>query len=100
MSYKNRADTVFDKYGEEYLINGTTSARGFFQLADYTRLYTFFDSVEQASILRPALLVMTAADVPVEVSDEITRDGRTYAVTKTAKIRVKDTVVMQMLMLT
>ena len=100
MSYKKRADSVFDKYGEEYLINETTSARGFFQLADYTRLYAFFDSVEQASILRPALILMTAADTSVGVDDSITRDERTYTVTKMAQIRVKDTVVMLMLMLT
>jgi hypothetical protein len=100
MSYKTRADSVFDKYGEEFLINETTSAKGFFQLVNQTRLYTFFDTVEQVSVLRPALLVMTAAEVPVEVGDQITRDERTYSVTKMAMVRVRDVVIFQMLMLT
>ena len=100
MSYRKRADTIFEKYGEEYLINDTTSAKGFFQLVTLTRMQTFFDTVEQMSILRPALLLMTGADVAVEVSDQIARDGRTYSVTKMEKIRVKDTVIFQMLMLT
>ena len=100
MKFKERVDKEFEVYGESFLINGVTEAKGFFQQLDQARMSMFFDSIEQASILRPALIVMTGADVSVAVSDAITRDERTYTVTKMAKMRVKDTVVMQVLVLT
>lgn len=100
MDFKKRADKTFEKYGESFLINETTPAKGFFQQLDQARMSMFFDSIEQASILRPALVLMVAADTSVAVDDSITRDDRTYTVTKMAKIRVKDTVVMQVLVLT
>jgi len=100
MKFKERVDKEFEVYGESFLINDETEAKGFFQQLDQARMSMFFDSIEQASILRPALIVMTGADVSVAVSDAITRDERTYTVTKMAKMRVKDTVVMQVLVLT
>ena len=100
MKFKERVDKEFEVYGESFLINGVTEAKGFFQQLDQARMSMFFDSIEQASILRPALIVMTCADVSVAVSDAITRDERTYTVAKMAKMRVKDTVVIQVLVLT
>lgn len=100
MKFKERLDAEFDRYGESFLINGVTQAKGFFQQLDQARMSMYFDSIEQASILRPALIVMVCANLSVAVYDAVTRDDRTYSVTKMAKMRVDDTVVMQVLLLT
>jgi len=100
MKFKERVDKVFARYGEDFLINGTTPAKGFFQQLDTARMNMYFDSIEQASIVRPALIVMVPADASVSVGNTVTRDGRTYTVEKTSKQRVKNTVVMQILLLT
>jgi len=100
MKFKERVDKTFERYGESFLINDATPAKGFFQQLDQARMSMYFDSIEQASILRPALIVMVPADTSVAVNDTVVRDDRTYTVTKISKQRVKDSVVMQVLLLT
>lgn len=100
MKLKERVDKTFDRYGESFLINGVTEAKGFFQQLDPTRMSMYFDPVEQSGIIRPALIVMVAADTQVAANDTVTRDGRVYTVSKMSNQRVKDTVVMQVLLLT
>ena len=99
MKLKERVDKTFDRYGEDFMINGTTPAKGFFQQLDTTRMNMYFDPVEQGGIERPALIVLVSADTTVALSDTVTRDGRTYSVAKMSKQRVKNTVVMQVLLL-
>ncbi len=100
MRFKQRIDKTFDRYGELFLINGTTEAKGFFQPLDKNHMHVYFDDVEQDSIVRPALIAMVPADTVVAVNDTVTRDGRTYTVEKMSKQRVKDTVMMQVIVLT
>lgn len=100
MKLKERVDKTFDRYGESFLINGVTEAKGFFQQLDPTRMSMYFDPVEQGGIMRPALIVMVPADTQVAVNDTVQRDGRWYTVSKMSNQRVKDTVVMQVLLLT
>jgi hypothetical protein len=100
MGLKKRADDVFRAFGESFLINGVTEAKGFFQQLDQTRMNMYFDVIEQGSILRPALIALVPADTVVSTGDTITRDGRTYTVAKMSKQRVRDTVLSQTLLLT
>jgi len=100
MKFKQRIDKTFDRYGEAFLINGTTEAKGFFQPLDKNRMHIYFDDIEQDSIVRPALIVMVPADTVVAINDTVTRDGRTYTVERMSNQRVKDTIVMQVILLT
>lgn len=99
MQLKKRVDWEFDRYGESFLVNGATLAKGVFQEADQSRLSMWFDSIEQASILRPALVLLASADASFSVGDSIARDGRTYIVKKIGFKRVRDTAVMKIAML-
>lgn len=99
MTFKKRVQITFDKYGESFLINGTTPAKGFFQQLDQARMSMYFDSVEQGWISRPALIAMVSAEVSVDTGDTITRDERLYTVEKMSNHRVRDEIVMQILLL-
>lgn len=99
MSLKTRVDKTFDRYGESFLVNGSTAAKGFFQVLDQNRMNAYFDSIEQSAIQKPALIVMVAAGTVVSTGNTVTHDSRTYTVEKLSKLRVKDTVVMQILLL-
>lgn len=96
---KARADKVFDKVGESFLINGTTPAKGIFMLLDKNRMHVFFDDVEQDMFDRPALIVLVPAGTSIAVGNSVIRDGRTYTVAKLAKRRYKDEVVSQFILL-
>ena len=100
MTLKERVDKAFNRYGEDFLINDTTSAKGFFQILDQNRMNAYFDVVEQSYITKPALIVMVPADTSIAVSDTVNRDGRTYTAKKIAKPRVKSTIAMQVVLLT
>jgi hypothetical protein len=97
---QKRIADLFDKLGETFLINGTTPASGFFQQLDQARMSMYFDVIEQSSIVRPALVLLVSGLVAVNVGDTVTRDGRMYTLSKMAKIRKKDDVVLQVLVLT
>lgn len=100
MGYKERVDRTFNKYGEDILINGTTPAKGVFQILDQNRMNAYFDSVEQSYIDKPALIAMVSADVSASIGNTIARDGRTYTVKKISSQKVVNTTVLQMLLLT
>lgn len=97
---KRRADGVFDRVEEQFLINGTTAAKGIIMLLDKNRMHVFFDDVEQDQFDRPALIVLAPADTQVAVNNTVTRDGRTYTVSRVAKRRYRDEVVSQFILLT
>lgn len=99
-SLKKRADKIFDRVGEEFLINGTTAAKGIIMLLDKNRMHVFFDDIEQDQFDRPALIVLAPADTPVALNNTVTRDGRTYTVTRLSKRRYRNEVVTQYILLT
>ena len=99
MQYKERADRQFERFGEDFSINGTTPAKGFFQQLDTGRMHIYLDDTEVAMLTRPGLFLVLPADTTIAVSDTIARDGRTYTVLKTSKQRIQNTVVVQVAIL-
>jgi len=99
MNFKNRMDKTFKRYGEDFLVNSVTSARGFFQRIDDSLVSTYFDGAESASADGCGLMVMVPADTVLAVGDTVIRHGRTYTVAKTASRRIGNAVVMHMLLL-
>jgi hypothetical protein len=97
---KKRADKVFDKVGESFLINGTAAAKGIFMLLDKNPMHVFFDDIEQDMFDRPALIALVPADTDMAVNDTVARDARTYTVQKVARRRYGDEVVSQFVLLT
>lgn len=100
MGYKKRLNRKFDEYGTAVTINGTTPTSGFFEQLDQARMNMFFDSIEQASINRPALIAFFRAETNISIGDTIALDGRTYTVAKLSSRRLKDEVIMQVALLT
>lgn len=100
MGYKERMDKAFGRYGEDISLNGTVPMKGFFQILDQNRMNAYFDSIEQGYINKPALIVMVPGGSTAAIGNTIVRDGRTYTIKKVAKLRIVNTPVMQMLLLT
>jgi len=78
----SRIDRKIAKHGEDFLVNGTTPEKGFFQVLDTGRMRAFLDDTEVMTVIRPALLLVTSSDAAIAVDDTILRDGRTYSVRK------------------
>ena len=97
---KKRADRVFGKVGESFLINGTVPAKGIFMLLDKNRMHVFFDDAEQDMFDRPALIALVPADTQMAVNNTVLRDGRTYTVKRVAQRRYADEIVSQFVLLT
>lgn len=95
MSILSRIERKIAKHGEDFLVNGTTSEKGFFQLLSSGSLRTYFDDTEAMSIIRPTLLLITTQDAAISVDDTITRDGRTYTVRKIVIQRFGGTAVVK-----
>ena len=98
MTFKERLDKAFRRYGEGLMINGIIPAKGFFQRLDTAGLKVYFD-YEQTPAPRSGLIVFMPADTSVGIGDTIDRDPRIYTVSKISKHLVRDTVVMQILLL-
>ncbi len=99
-SYKKRVTEQIDLHGEDFLVNGTAAAKGFFMLMDLTRLNTYFNSYEQAGLTKPALSLQVAADTSLEIDDTVDRDGRTYTVARLTQYRIHGEIVLQTAVLT
>lgn len=99
MSVLSRVSKKISKYGEQFTINGTTSAKGFFQLLNTGTMHTFLDDTEAATIMRPALYLTTSADTPIAEGNTIARDGKSYTVRKVALQRFGQTVVIKIAVL-
>ncbi len=95
---RERAKSTLESYGESFAIEGRPT-KGFFQHLDTQRMNMFFDDIEISTIIRPALIVFIPGDATAAVNETLSRDGRTYTIKKLAKLRAKDTVVMQVLLL-
>lgn len=95
MSLLSRVNKKIAKFGEDFLINGVTPGRGFFQVLSSGSIGMYFDSYESSAIVRPALILVTTADAPIAVSNTITRDGRTYTIRKIVTQRLGGTAIVK-----
>lgn len=98
MRFAERIASKLTRFGEEFQIDGV-AYRGIFKPLDSGTLNTYLDDVEKMGVTHPALLLVTGADVPIDLNDSITRDGRTYSVLKTALHRIGDTPVVKIVIL-
>jgi len=87
MGIGSRVQKKIDKHGEQFQVDGGASGKGFFQLLDMTRARTFLNDAEVATLIRPALMLVTSPDMEVAENDTIARDGRSYLVRKVAVLR-------------
>ncbi|MDO8588960.1 MAG: hypothetical protein Q7T82_18190 [Armatimonadota bacterium] len=97
--FKKRMDEKLAAFGEDYLLNGTTALKGFFQQLDTGRMHIYLDDTEVAMLTRPGLFLVTTADAAISVGNTIARDGRTYTVLKTSAQRIANTTVAKIAIL-
>lgn len=97
-AFQQRLDVKLERYGEEITLGGVNVLA---LIQDLTSSYisTYFDSVEQSSIIRPGLLVVVGADVSASTGQTTTVDGRTYTVQKVAPQHLAGEVICQVLAL-
>ena len=98
MHFIERIAKKLASFGEQFTI-GSTTYRGVFKLLDSGTLRVYLDDVEVMGVVHPALLLVTAPNVPISEDDTLTRDGRTYTVLKTALHRIGNTSVMKIAIL-
>ncbi|MDO8684908.1 MAG: hypothetical protein Q7N50_15700 [Armatimonadota bacterium] len=99
MLLKKRFDEKLAAFGEDYLLNGTTPYKGFFQQLDSGRMSIYLDDTERAMLTRPALFLATSADAVIAQGNTIARDGRTYSVLKMSIQRVAGAAVAKIVIL-
>ena len=95
MSILSRIDQKIAKYGENFLVNGTTPGKGFFQLLSSGVMRTYFDDTEAMTALRPTLILTTTHDAAIAVNDTVLRDGRTYTARKVITQRFSGTAMVK-----
>lgn len=88
----------FATAGEEFTVNSNTY-RGVFRILDTGTMRNYLDDVESMGVERPGLLLVTEGDADIDVSDSITRDGRTYTVYKVSKHRIGEVIVVKLAIL-
>ncbi len=98
MHFAGRIARKLADFGEQFTLD-STQYRGIFRPLDSGTLRIYLDDVEMMAVTHPALLLVTGPDVPVSVSDTITRDSRVYTVLKSAIHRIGDTPVAKMAIL-
>lgn len=98
MHFAERIASKLSRFGEQFTVRGAAH-RGVFKVLDSGTLNVYLDDVEKMGVTHPALLLMTAPDVPIDVDDTIARDGRTYTVFKTSLHRIGDTPVVKIAIL-
>ena len=99
MLFKKRLDNKLAAFGEDFLLNGVTPLKGFFQQLDTGRMHIYLDDTEVAMLARPGLFLVTSADASMAVGATIQRDGRTYSVLKTSIQRIAGTAVARIAVL-
>jgi hypothetical protein len=99
MVFKTRMDEKLKAFGEDYLLNGVTPLKGFFQQLDTGRMHIYLDDTEVAMLTRPGLFLVTSADAVISVGDTVTRNGRTYRALKTSEQRIRNTAVARIVIL-
>jgi hypothetical protein len=98
MHFAERIARKLASFGEQFTVSGTTHL-GIFKILDSGTMNVYLDDVERMGVVHPALLLVTAPDVPIETDDTLTRDGRTYTVLKTSLHRIGDTAVVKIIIL-
>ncbi|MGC8863843.1 MAG: hypothetical protein ACP5R5_13860 [Armatimonadota bacterium] len=98
MVLSDRVNHKLTSYGEEFAVGGNTY-RGVFAVLNSGTMHAYLDDVELMGVARPALMLVTGADVSIAVNDRITCDGRTYTVLKTSNHRIGDTTVVKIAIL-
>jgi hypothetical protein len=99
MLFKKRMDEKLATFGEDFLLNGVTPMKGFFQQLDTGRMHIYLDDTEVAMLTRPGLFMVTSADSTISVGDTITRNGRAYNALKTSEQRIQNTTVARIVIL-
>lgn len=87
MLFAERILKKLGNFGESFTLDGITY-QGMFKVLDNGTMRIYLDDVEMMGVTHPALLLVTGPDVPISLTDTITRDGRTYCVLKVATQRV------------
>ncbi len=82
-----RVLALFEKKGELFTLGGN-SYYGVFKSLDSGTMRTYLDDIEVMAVVKPALLLVTHANVPIAINDQIVRDERTYTVLKIVKHRL------------
>ena len=100
MTLLSRIDRKIKKHGEEFLVNGVTPEKGFFRVLDTGKMHAYLDDTEAATVIRPALFLVTSADAAIAVDDTIARDGRNYLVRKLSIERFGGEAVVKVAVLT
>ena len=96
--FVERLAAKLSRAGEEFSVGGVT-CRGVFRILDTGTMRNYLDDVEVMGITRPGLLLVTAADAPVDANDTISRDGRTYTVIKTSLHRIGNAAIVKVAVL-
>jgi hypothetical protein len=99
MLFKKRMDEKLEAFGEDYLLNGVTPLKGFFQQLDTGRMHIYLDDTEVAMLTRPGLFMVTSADATISVGDTVARNGRTYNALKTSEQMIRGTAVARVVIL-
>jgi hypothetical protein len=86
-----RVLALLEKKGELFTL-GANSYYGVFKPLDSGTMRTYLDDVEVMAVVKPALLLITHANVPVAVNNQIVRDGRIYTVLKIVKHRLGNSI--------
>ena len=99
MVFKKRMDEKLTAFGEDFLLNGVTPLKGFFQQLDTGRMHIYLDDTEVAMLTRPGLFLVASADAAISVGDTIARNGRTYSALKTSEQRIQNAAVARIVIL-
>ncbi len=94
MHFAERIAAKIAAFGEDYIL-GSVTYRGIFKPLDSSTMNIYLDDVEKFGVIHPGLLLVTAPDVSISISDTINRDGRTFTVIKTFLQSIASTPVAQ-----
>ncbi len=97
--YKQRTDKIFERFGESFLINGVSPAKGFFQQLDTGRMHIYLDDTECAMLIRPGLFLVVPGDTQFTTGDTVARDGRTYEALKVSNQKLRGEVIVKIVIL-
>jgi len=95
---KERINKTFDLHGESFEIEGRPT-KGFFQLLDLQSDNIYLDDIESSAVVRPGLICWITGDTSASVGESVVRDGRTYEIKKLSKLRRRDEVMLQVIVL-
>lgn len=92
---KRRINRIITKYGESFLINDTTSAKGFFQMMTTGQINSLYPDTVSYYVNHPAYRLIASIDTQLTVGDSIKRDNTTMYIRKLLPVRLSTTQVYQ-----